>query len=335
MTAPSDRPLVSVLMPSYNHARFVEQAVRSVWAQTWRPLELVVVDDGSPDESMAVLRRLQQESPIPFRLFETKRKGVCGALNLAVREAKGEYLSLLASDDAYREDKISKQMALMLAEPRAPMVHTETAVMDEHGALTGVCSSDYLGPPGRGECLRELLLLQADVRSVGILLRKSELLAVGGYDESLRAEDWQITLRLAARGPILHVDEPLVLRRIHGTNVTTVGMLAKKNFSMREEVLLHVLQEVTPPDLDVNEIAALHASISLRNAASIGAWSKLGDGLAQCLRAFPKARGRLAKQTALGALAFAWVNGVKPRLPPRAREKLVSVKNSLRQRFKL
>lgn len=326
-----ESPLVSVLMPSYNHASYVEQAVRSVFQQTWKNLELVVVDDGSRDDSVLRLRRLLAQAPIPMQVLEGGHRGLCGALNLAVRSSRGEYLSILASDDAYLPQKLELQMGLLLKNPKAPLVHGEFEVMDSNGQRTGRLGGDYLPALARGDALESLLLLQSEVRSVAILMRRSELLAIGGYDESLRAEDWQTILPLAARGPFLAVDEPVVLRRIHGENLTTTGVHQKKTFSLREELLLHILEQVTPPTLDVSQVAGLHAAISLRNAAASGAWAKVFDGLRQTLVRFPESRQRILREAAIGGVSYSWIHLLKPRLSPAVLAQVEPGKQLLRR----
>lgn len=107
MTA-SPPPLVTVVVPSYNYARFIRECVQSIWAQTWRPLELIVVDDGSQDDSVAVVSELLSTAPIPMRLLTPGRVGLIRALNLALENCSGEYVSLLAADDRMSPTKIGR-----------------------------------------------------------------------------------------------------------------------------------------------------------------------------------------------------------------------------------
>lgn len=321
--------LVTVLMPSYNHARYVEQAVRSVFDQSYRPLELVVVDDGSSDGSVEILERLRRVAPIPMRVIPAQHRGLCAALNLGVRDARGEYISVLASDDAYLPNKLELQMPLLVHHPNAPLVHADFEVIDGDGRRTGLRGDDYLPPLARGDALRGLLMLQSEVRSVTVIMRKAALLAVGGYDESLRAEDWQVFLRMAKLGPFLAVDSPVVLRRVHGENLTIKGPSRKKHFSLREDLLFEILKEVVPSDMDLESVAGLHASIAIRNAITTGAMSAAADGLRQCLPLFPSQRRRILTEAAKGVLQRAWVAQVKPRLSPNTLGQLEPLKARL------
>ena len=94
-------PRVSVLMPAYNHERFVEQAVRSVWEQTARDIELIVIDDGSTDSTAEILQALAAGSPIPMKVSVQANAGISTTLNRAAGQARGEWVSILASDDYY------------------------------------------------------------------------------------------------------------------------------------------------------------------------------------------------------------------------------------------
>ena len=96
-------PLVSVLMPAYNHQQFVEQAVRSVWAQTYKNIELIVIDDGSSDRTLEILKRLSLQSPISMKVDTHANQGICRTLNKCFDLSRGELIAFLASDDQYSE----------------------------------------------------------------------------------------------------------------------------------------------------------------------------------------------------------------------------------------
>src|SRR3954468_5593366 len=107
MEALRSQPLVSVIIPLYNHERFVAQAIRSVWAQTYPHLELIVIDDGSTDGSSAVVEReLESGPPRPTRFLRQPNSGAHEAMNRGVTLAKGKYVAFLNSDDLYHPDRI-------------------------------------------------------------------------------------------------------------------------------------------------------------------------------------------------------------------------------------
>src|SRR5262245_12754883 len=110
----ADRPLVSVVMTVWNGEAFVEEAVRSVLAQSWRPLELMVIDDGSTDGSLAILRRL--EGP-DVRVISVPNGGVGKARNVGIGAARGGMIAFLDQDDALTERSIERRVAALLAAP--------------------------------------------------------------------------------------------------------------------------------------------------------------------------------------------------------------------------
>lgn len=302
---------VSVCMPAYNYGHFIEQAVRSVFEQTHRPLELVVVDDGSTDNTWSVLEGLRDESPIPMKILKGEHRGVSAALNLALRHATGDWISILHADDYQRPDRVARQLAA--AGPEDVLVHSEYTCVDEHGAPNGYDSSVDL-PPLTGSALRRLLLLQGDVRSMTVMFRRSAFDQMGPYDESLPVEDWQSILRLSKLGNVAHVAEPLVYRRVHSTNISFTAHRKKKTFSFKE-IGIDILREVTPADLQLDRVLAIHTAVVLRNALALGAFEKVRDGLRQAFDELPAQRAFLIRETLRGVPSYLWMHGLRDVLP--------------------
>ena len=169
MTPPT---LVSVCVPTYNYAQYIERAVASIFTQSHRPLELIVVDDGSTDNTLEILARLQADAPIPMKVVQGKHKGVSAALNLALAAATGEWICILAADDIARPDRVEKQVAAIA--DGVVLIHSEYTCIDQFGAPTLYDSSTDL-PPARGDALRDLLLLRSDVRSMTVMIKKLAL----------------------------------------------------------------------------------------------------------------------------------------------------------------
>jgi glycosyltransferase involved in cell wall biosynthesis len=314
-TEAASHPLVSVTMPAYNYGKYVEQAVRSAWEQDYPNLELICVDDGSTDDTLTVLQRLMSESPFPMRVLRGKHKGVCAALNLALEEVCGEYVSMLHADDWYREDKVSKQVQVARRDSRISLVHSEYLSVDAAGVPNGTGSWLDL-PPASGNALRSLLELRSDVRSPTLLMPTAALLEVGRYDETLPVEDHQSILRLAKHGLVAHVPEPLVFRRVHATNVShNTG----KGRSLRfEEFAYNIICEVIPPDMPFDEVCATHAGVTLSNAIAQGGWEKARHGFGVCWKEFPRGRRALIRAAMSGTRSFVWMHWLMPYLPADA-----------------
>lgn len=316
------KPLVSICMPTYNYGQYIELAVRSAFEQDYRPLELVIVDDGSTDNTWDVLARLQAKAPFTMKVIKGLHRGVSAALNLAVAAANGEWVSVFAADDISRSDRVSKQIAATTED--VLLVHSEYTCIDEYGTPSAYDSTTDL-PPASGRDLRDLLLLRSDVRSMTVMIRRSGLREHQPYDEHLPAEDWQSILRLAKAGLISHVPEQLVYRRVHSASASFTSHRKKKTFSM-QEIGVDVLREVCPPELSFDRVGVLHASVVIRNAVAIGAWEKVADGLRQCWRAFPSERALLVASCSSGLVSYAWVNGMRARTPPAALKLLLRLK---------
>ena len=115
-------PLVSVIVPAHNHDRFVAQALRSIAGQTYRQVELVIIDDGSTDRTAEVIARELTGFPFPYRFESQSNAGLPVTLNRAISLAQGEYLSFLASDDRYALDFIeTNQLPARVADSRRPV----------------------------------------------------------------------------------------------------------------------------------------------------------------------------------------------------------------------
>lgn len=199
-------PRVSVIIPTYNRAGLVQEAVASVLAQTYRDFELLVVDDGSTDGTPESLARFGKEIQV---LRRPQRGGVSAARNLGSSAATGEWLAFLDSDDLWLPEKLARQMALMAAQPRLLLSQTEE---------TWVRRGVRVNPPRthRKEGGRIFLrsLERCLVSPSAAVLHRSLLEAHGGFDESLpAAEDYDLWLRLSWRYEVGLLPEPLIIKR--------------------------------------------------------------------------------------------------------------------------
>lgn len=209
-------PLVSVIIASYNHARFIEASIRSVYAQTYPNIELLVVDDGSKDDSVAVIEALQAELGFDFRT--QSNKGLCTTLNEAIARSRGQYIAPLGSDDVMLPERLALQVPFMQAHPE-----------------TGICAGGIIIIDGEGNPLPDKRQRQRPARRLDfddlfmdkkpgppaptLLFRRDALERVGGFDPSIRIEDYFIELRIARAGYFIDIlEQPLAQYRVHGTN---------------------------------------------------------------------------------------------------------------------
>jgi glycosyltransferase involved in cell wall biosynthesis len=216
------------VVPAYNRVGSIRAALESVLGQTWRDLELVVVDDGSTDGTPEAVRAIDDPR---LRLVEAPRNmGASAARNLGVAAARGPWVAFQDSDDEWLPRKLEKQMARLLA-PGADYVaaYCGMLILDEPHAAGSEARQGRLAPryfpePEERETEGDLLvpLLRRSLISTQTLVARRDLLdRVGGFDASLAALiDWDCVLRLAPLGPIAFVDEPLALQRFSANSIT-------------------------------------------------------------------------------------------------------------------
>jgi len=206
--------LVSAVIPTYNYGRFVGRAIDSVLAQTYAPLECIVVDDGSTDDTPRVLAAYGER----IRAIRQENRGLSGARNAGIAAARGSYIALLDADDAWKPRKIARQVATIEGAPDVGVVGCAYEVTDEVHAPRAVGLRPSVPElPGR---LRRIALRESWVEASGsgALVPRRVLDEVGPFDEGLRAaEDWDMWLRIAARYRIVNLPEVLVSISQHGT----------------------------------------------------------------------------------------------------------------------
>lgn len=230
-------PLVSVCIPSYNHAQYLPYCLESVLAQTYPNIEIIIVDDGSTDNSLDIAREYAAKYPDLIQVHTHPNGANCGiskTSNLGFSLAKGKYWSGLSSDDALYKDKIEKQVAFLEANPDAGFVYSYSDYIDAQGNPV----------PGRlGEDITqetdplEALLAYNVIPAVSVLARKEAMKKVGPHDENLIYSDWDFWLRFIALYKVGFIPESLIQFRIHSYN-TSVGIADEVNNNHGLEVFL-------------------------------------------------------------------------------------------------
>jgi glycosyltransferase involved in cell wall biosynthesis len=197
-------PSVSIIVPCFNYGRFLGEAIESALAQTHLPLEVIVIDDGSTDDSREVAARY-----VPaIDLLTQPNRGLVAVLNRGVGVAKGEYFVILSADDVLRPMYVETLLAALLERPDAAYAYGE---MEYFGAKTGVFPAKPFSPA---------LLLAGNYINASALTRRADALAVGGFQPNARNawEDWDFWLRLLESGRYgVPVSEPLLRYRRHPT----------------------------------------------------------------------------------------------------------------------
>ena len=208
---PDGCELVSVVIPAYNAAATIGETLDSVRAQTHRRLDIVVVDDGSTDRTLEIVRaHAAQDGRV--RLLQQANAGVAAARNAGVAGARGEWVAPVDADDLWRRDKIERQLgALQRGGGRVGLVYTWSMLIDEHSRILG------RGPSGtvEGDAVRALCRSNVVGNGSSALMRRSAVIDAGGYDATLRqrraqgCEDLKLYLAIAERWQFAVVPEYL------------------------------------------------------------------------------------------------------------------------------
>lgn len=216
-------PLVSVVIPLHNGAGTIDATLESVLAQTWRNLEVVVVDDGSTDDGPARVARLAEREP-RLRLISQPNAGVATARNRGAEVSHGRFLAFVDADDLWAPAKLALQMqALAAGGERAGLAYTWSALIDEESRVYSL----WHRPTHEGEVFGELCRANFVGNGSCTLMRREAFEAVGGYDPSLRArgaqgcEDLMIYLRIAERYEFRVVRQHLTGYRVTAANMSS------------------------------------------------------------------------------------------------------------------
>lgn len=198
-------PIVSIIIPTYNRADFLQEALRSVLAQTFVGYELIVVDDGSTDRTPELARQFPQVRWIR----EEVNAGVSRARNLGIQQSRGRYLCFLDSDDLWKDHKLQVQVDWMHSHPECQVAYSEE-IWIRRGVRVNPMNKHR---KYSGDIFRHCLPL-CIVSPSSVILRAEVLAEVGLFDESLPAcEDYDLWLRIAVRHPFHLIDEPLMTKR--------------------------------------------------------------------------------------------------------------------------
>jgi GT2 family glycosyltransferase len=219
-----DVPLVSVLCICGDHGRFVGECLRSLDAQTWPNLEILVLDNASSDDSLTVIGEWAATTGRRHEVIrQERREGVCRNFNALFARSTGEYFCLLAADDTLTPEKFERQVRLLQAAPaEVAVVYSDATQIDERGnPLSGFFVSSHRKRDDcpDGEVLGELLKGNW-IPAHGALTRRAAWAECGPWDESLVYEDWDMWLRLAARYRFLFDPVPSAAYRIVSTSLS-------------------------------------------------------------------------------------------------------------------
>lgn len=206
-------PKVSVIIPSYNSAKYLSEAIDSALNQTFKDFELIVVDDGSTDNTAEILSKYGNK----IRCFSQENKGVSAARNRGIRESKGEYIAFLDSDDIWLPKKLELQMQKLSNNPEYTWSYCDKISVFEDGIKEE--DNNNLIKPLEGYIF-DHLLVKNFIPTPSVIIKRGCFESAGLFDENLlHLEDYDLFLRLAKDYPISFVNKKLFIRRVHQNSI--------------------------------------------------------------------------------------------------------------------
>ncbi len=273
-------PEIDVIIPVFNGASYLEQAVCSAAAQTLRPARIIIADDGSEDATPTVAKKLASELAFVTYL-RLPHRGVSAARNAGLEESSSPFVAFLDADDFWSVNKLAKQAAIFKSSgEELALVYCDYRCIDPAGRP--IPGMDSIRPSLRGRVFRELLSGDNTVSgsASAVLIRRSCLDQVGGFDERLYyGEDWDLWLRLAAVGPFDYVPEKLVHVRIHGGSAQNKQLKGRQLEFLAQHLLIYSkwpAEVALLPGLPraLRRRAALLAVLAWRNPRGVAAFMR-------------------------------------------------------------
>jgi glycosyltransferase involved in cell wall biosynthesis len=216
-------PLVSVFMKSYNHDRYISEAIESVLGQSFEDFELIIVDDGSIDSSRQIIERYEQQDYRIRSILHEHNMGITKVVNDGIDAAQGTYIAQIDSDDLWVDSKLRKQLTVLERNDNV-VVWSEGEVIDQHGYPLGTTFSELVRSTTKAKsgALFQTLLAGNYIFGSTLIYKKANLDGLRYDERLLYNNDYKFLLELARICEFYYVSEPLAKYRMHGKN-TLVG----------------------------------------------------------------------------------------------------------------
>lgn len=260
---------VSVLVPSYNHARFITRCLRSVIGQTYRPLQLIVIDDGSSDDSVPKIERELKNCPFESELIARDHKGLVKTLNEGLKHCRGKYFAYLGSDDIWLPGFLAARVKLLGSRNEAVLAYGHSFIINDEDQIIE-CTKDWV--PYRNGSAREMLLNLVVPFSPSVLYRR-QILEHNHWSEDAVLEDYDLYLRLSVQGEFAFEEQTLCGWRSHENNKSRdLGFMLTECLEAQRRAI--PILQLTPDELET-----AHARLKWRYAGDFIKAGEKGTGI--------------------------------------------------------
>lgn len=274
-------PKLSIIVPNYNHARFLPQRIESILRQTFQDYELILLDDCSTDNSTLILSQYVNDPRVRFEFNQSNSGSTFRQWNKGVRLAKGKYIWIAESDDYADLRLIERLVTILDGDPEVVFAYCRAWCVIEGDHLDGFVDRFYANlhawrwtadfrVDGREECRNYLVQCNTITNTSGVIFRRAIYEKVGGADENLRlCGDWKLWAAMALKGKIAFLAEPLNYIRFHEGTVRNKTIREAVDAAETLQVIRWILERVIPDDAVLERIyekqasAWVHALMSL------------------------------------------------------------------------
>jgi len=232
-------PEISVLVPSYNHAPFIERTLRSIFAQKFQPKKLIVIDDGSKDESAQIIKRVLLDCPFENEFIVRENRGLCATLNEGFSKiSSGEYFAYLGSDDVWLPEFLTESIKILENRPNAVLSFGHAFLIDEQDQIID-CTNNWTSFAD-GDVLP--FLLRGLIFSSPSVVYRRAALENYSWNEAAKLEDYELYLQLSAAGEFARLEKILCAWRQHGSNTSDDFALMLKEWLAAQDRTIEKLK---------------------------------------------------------------------------------------------
>lgn len=245
-------PTVSVLMPSFNYARYLPLAIHGVLSQTYSDCELIIVDDCSTDGSREIAEDCRRLDDRIVTVFHPTNRGLAATRNTGLAASLGKFIALCDADDIWLPDKLKIQLECFRTRDEIAAVHSDGSIIDVDGCPNGQRFSRLFHRKNQRTSgnLFDELCRRNFICAPSVLLRREAILHAGGFDERLRSlEDWVCWTKVSSKYPFHYIDDVLVEYRMHRASLSynSAGMASNRVKAI--QLLLDSLSDIAPRPL--------------------------------------------------------------------------------------